>query len=180
MDSMQSLIVERSKQVVIPCKGKQTSKQCKAKSKRSGNQCNNQAMYNKNVCRMHGGKAGRPPTHGLTSKELPAKVAEQRKVLLDNKEQLLDLEPLIATLKAKLDDKQDTIDLELLSKVIDTTSKVIERHHKIEAVLKQGIPKEQVSMLINRIVLILNEHLGHEEAKKIIEKIRQANNAVIP
>jgi len=35
-------------------------KQCKAKSKRAGRQCNNLAMNGKNVCHIHGGKSTGP------------------------------------------------------------------------------------------------------------------------
>ena len=42
---------------------------CHAKSKRSGQRCRNPAMPN-GVCRMHGGNAGRPPTHGNCTNEV--------------------------------------------------------------------------------------------------------------
>lgn len=40
--------------------------QCTARSKRTGEPCNNPAIRGKDKCRMHGGKT--PVKHGLTSK----------------------------------------------------------------------------------------------------------------
>jgi len=54
--------------------------QCTAKSKRSGQQCQQQAMHDRNVCYMHGGKTPRgfslPQTKtGRWSKDLPTALA---------------------------------------------------------------------------------------------------------
>ncbi len=53
--------------------------QCRAKSKRSGERCKNNAVTGYRVCRMHGAGSpkagrpgGRPPTHGRYSMRLPA------------------------------------------------------------------------------------------------------------
>ena len=53
---------------------------CHAKSKRSGQLCKNPAMPN-GVCRMHGGNAGRPPTHGRTTNEIKQLNKEVRGLL---------------------------------------------------------------------------------------------------
>lgn len=52
------------------------SKRCKAKSKRSGEKCNNAAVTGWNVCRMHGAGGGAPKgkangnyRHGFSSQE---------------------------------------------------------------------------------------------------------------
>lgn len=53
---------------------------CHAKSKRSGQQCRNPAMSN-GVCRMHGGNAGRPPTHGRYTNDVKMLNQEVKELL---------------------------------------------------------------------------------------------------
>lgn len=79
--------------------------QCKAKSKRSGIQCRNQAVNGKSVCRMHGAFSGPKTaegiarikqantTHGNYTKEVFEEKRAFRKLFKRYKENLKQLEP---------------------------------------------------------------------------------------
>lgn len=70
---------------------------CKAKSKRSGEQCKNYAIKNFSVCRMHGAHGGpktrhgylackkAPRKHGLYSYEVQQELSECRKLMKNDK-----------------------------------------------------------------------------------------------
>lgn len=53
---------------------------CGAHSRRTGQPCRGPAMKN-GRCRMHGGKAGRKPTHGRYTKEAIERGQEVRAIL---------------------------------------------------------------------------------------------------
>ncbi len=153
--------------------------QCTAKSKSTGNRCNRRPQPGQSVCYFHGANGGRPIEHGMYSKQLPKDVAEIRTQLLNNEKELLDTKPIIATLKARLD-KADKLGINDLADIADKLTKIIERYHKVDIATKQGIPKENVSILINRIIHILTLELGTDQASKVIEKIRSSKNEIIP
>lgn len=67
--------------------------------KTNGEPCKAPAMKGKRVCRVHGGKGGRPPTHARYSKSLPADLAERYEYFKSDPE-ILSLKPEIATARA--------------------------------------------------------------------------------
>ena len=54
---------------------------CRARCRRTHKPCGQPAMRERAVCRMHGGKGGRPPTHGRYTKAARADRKELREVL---------------------------------------------------------------------------------------------------
>jgi hypothetical protein len=67
--------------------------------KTNGEPCKAQAMKGKTVCRVHGGKGGRPPTHARYSKSLPKDLVERYEYFKSDPE-ILSLKPEIATARA--------------------------------------------------------------------------------
>lgn len=67
--------------------------------KTNGEPCKAPAMKGKRVCRVHGGKGGRPPTHARYSKSLPADLAERYEYFKTDPD-ILSLKPEIATARA--------------------------------------------------------------------------------
>jgi hypothetical protein len=57
----------------------QQAKRCRATSKRSGKPCQAPAVKDWDVCRFHGAKGGRPPSHGLYTKK---SIAERKAISL--------------------------------------------------------------------------------------------------
>ena len=88
--------------------------QCTARSKRSGNQCQQRAMIGRNVCYMHGGKTPRgfalPQTrHGRHSKDLPTRL-QGRYLESINDADLLNLTDEIALTDAFIEDARRGLD----------------------------------------------------------------------
>jgi len=52
--------------------GRITCRQCHAKCKATGEQCRKPALHGKAVCQVHGGRGGRPITHGAETRALRA------------------------------------------------------------------------------------------------------------
>ncbi len=170
--------------------GLKDTKRCRAKNKRTGEQCKQPAVLGRPVCRFHGGTGGRPIVHGLRSKELPVKLEEQRQQLIDNREALLSLEPLIASLKIRLNRFEELKeeaggswsegDIKLLTDTSEAISKIIERYHKIELAVQAGIPRAQVKCFINRLIIILTEELNANQLESVKIQIQKAAVETMP
>lgn len=80
-DQQESSAINRK---ALPC---HLSPRCGAHSRRTGNPCRSPAMRN-GRCRMHGGKAGRKPTHGRHTRAAIAERREVRKLIRDVRELL--------------------------------------------------------------------------------------------
>lgn len=87
--------------------------QCKAYSRRTGQQCGNRAIKGREVCRMHGGKSPRPgPAHprfkdGRYSKVLEGSTLEELYARMRQDPKLLHLKEEIALLTAR---QQETLE----------------------------------------------------------------------
>ncbi len=76
----------------------QGQRRCQARKRRSHEQCGGAAVGGRPVCRIHGARAGRPPTHGRYSK-VGGRLAEAYGTALQDVT-LLDLQEPIALLEA--------------------------------------------------------------------------------
>lgn len=75
-------------------------RQCTATSKRTGERCRGPAVRGRNVCRMHGGHAGRPLKTGRYSKRLPHDLLELHQDALNDR-RLLELRDEIALIDTR-------------------------------------------------------------------------------
>lgn len=87
---------------------------CKAKSKRSGEQCKRSAVVGREVCAVHGGKSPKGAASALFktgkySKYLPARMLAAYESSL-NDPQLLDLKQSVALIDARLTDLLSRVD----------------------------------------------------------------------
>lgn len=112
--------------------------QCSARSKHSGGQCRRAAMHNKAVCWMHGGTAGRPPTHGRYSKALkshPELLASYEEMHDDP--EIEETKGEIAVLRAYLAEYLEEFGptlhpkaLEVINGFSESISRLVDRRHK--------------------------------------------------
>ena len=76
-------------------------KRCRAKSKQSGKRCGQPKVPGREVCRFHGGNAGRPPKHGRYSGKLGS-YSEMYDDALGDTKSLLDLRDTLALLEVNV------------------------------------------------------------------------------
>lgn len=119
------------------------ARQCKAKAKGSGEQCKNPAVEGKEVCRVHGATAGRPPIHGRYS--ITRRAGMQEKVSqFYNDPAAGDLRSELALLRAFLQDYLDrfvndedvkvlALDIDRVFGMVESIGRLVERIAKILA-----------------------------------------------
>lgn len=137
--------------------------QCKAKSKRTKEQCQANAVTGKDVCYHHGGKT--PVKHGLYSKYTKHKLGDKIQELASDPG-LLDLRQQIAFKQSLILDKLDQLqgyinseDSEMLTMISEKVSRDIERLHKLENGEKYVLQIEEVQAVVNQIVIIIREEV---------------------
>lgn len=144
--------------------------QCKAKANRTGQQCQRWAMKGKEVCMMHGGKAGRPPVHGKYSKKVPRWLQESyehHKELGDLTDQHEKLALLNALIDHKLEEMGEATSAELWEVACmlfnelkrdsfegDMGTLIVDKKtvHKLESTLKNGLGVSQKELDIRKII----------------------------
>ncbi len=142
-------------------------KLCTATSKRTKEPCEALAMTDKNVCYMHGGKAGRPITHGLYSKRLQnqPELAERIQELKDDPELLnmtthlaaiiTCLEKFLENIPADYKDYDKTV--ETLSLVVERIAKIKEKEHKIK--VGYYLTPDQQRVWVSMLGAVLRKHV---------------------
>ena len=140
---------------------------CGAKT-RSGAPCKGKPMRN-GRCRMHGGKAGRPPKHGLYSKYLSDPVRARYEEFLADPH-LKDLRHEIARLRALLAglDDNDHEATPLVIQTCETIAKLVVKKDKIEVGERFTISIENVQYVVNQVVAIISRHVQDEKIREVI------------
>ncbi len=173
----------------LPSKMNPHAKRCTAHTKATGDRCRNMAVTGRTVCRLHGGKAGRPPTHGLYALEHQTKLAELHKDLM-KLEDPLDLRPELGMLRALVQDWIDRYDqtreaLLLWSqsfenprpitihdvsegwKILEAISRVVERIEKARS--QNAISRPDLVRVMQEMGRVVERHVRDPET---LERIR--------
>lgn len=148
------------------------AKQCKAKAKGSGERCKNPAMEGKEVCRIHGGLAGRPPTHGRYStvkrQALREKIEEFRNdpAAGDLRDELAVLRALLEDYLTRFDDaiKPSGADISLMASMVDNIGRLVERIAKILAMT--ALTQAELQLLQVTLIDAIKEFIPEPERQR--------------
>lgn len=139
--------------------------QCKAKSKRSGQQCQRHAMIGKTVCHMHGGKtrggmASPVLKHGRYSKFLPTHLMERYQESLNDSD-LLSLREEIALIDARLSEllAGGVPDWDVMVPLTEQRRKLVDTERRRLVDMQQMITTEQAMLLVSALTSILREEV---------------------
>jgi hypothetical protein len=151
--------------------------QCKAKSKRTGQQCQQYAMHGKSVCYHHGGKslagASAPALrHGRYSKYLPVHLADKYQESLNDAD-LLALRDEIALIDSRvleilsngnMDDRQWSV----VEQTLDLRRRMVETERKRLVDLQQMMTAEQAMTMLAVIVDTVKRHVNDRDILQAI------------
>lgn len=154
------------------------AKQCKAKAKGSGERCKNPAMEGKEVCRIHGGLAGRPPIHGRYS--VTKRQSLQNKINdFYNDPSSGDLRSELALLRALLQERLDQIvvkrtisgtDINQVYSMVDNIGRLVERIAKILATT--ALTQAELQLLQVTMIDALNEFIPDaDQQRRFISRV---------
>lgn len=148
------------------------ARQCKAKSRRSGKRCKNAAVIGKDVCRMHGAKAGSPAIHGRYS--LHKRQSLQSKIKqFYNDPQAGDLRSELALMRALLQDYIDRFedgiplgvdDIGRMYAMVDGIGKTVERIAKILAMT--ALTQAELQLLQVTLIDALSEFVPEPDRQR--------------
>lgn len=151
---------------------------CGAKAKSTGQPCQRHGMTTNGRCMMHGGKAGRPPTHGRYSVKHRASLAASVEEFRADPEpgNLLDelalMRALTQDVLARFPDGMP-LPLEAVQAVssfLTDTSKLVERIAKIES--QRQLAASDVEYLLSAVADILNRFVPEHDRQRAIESLR--------
>lgn len=144
--------------------------QCRAKSKRSGEQCKRKAMAN-GVCYMHGGAQKRGIEHHLTvtgrySKHLPTKAIAEFQAAMHDPD-LLSMRTDIALIDLRLnelisqsgEDLPDAKTWKEIRAVVHDRRALVETERRRLIDMQQMITGEQAMLLVARLYDSVNRHV---------------------
>ncbi len=148
------------------------AKQCKAKAKSSGQRCKKAAMDGKDVCRTHGGLAGRPPIHGRYSVHKRASLQGKIEQFY-NDPSAGDLRSELALMRALLQDYIDRFedgmplgadDIGRMYAMVDGIGKTVERIAKILAMT--ALTQAELQLLQVTLIDALSEFIPDPERQR--------------
>jgi hypothetical protein len=150
---------------------------CGAKTRNGGAPCKGAAMAN-GRCRMHGGKAGRPPTHGRYSVKHRASLAASIDAFRSDPEpgNLLDELALMRALTQDVVDRfPDGVPLpldavETVSGFLAETSRLVERMAKIET--QRQLAAGDAAYLLEVFTGVIEEFVPEHERQRAVESLR--------
>jgi hypothetical protein len=138
---------------------------CKARSKRSGEQCKKDAMLGREVCHIHGGKsptgiASPNLTHGKHSRDLPTRLHQRYHEFLGDRRytELRDEVALIDALLAQTLRALDTGDSSWFRKALMRTWKGLEK-------ARRDGDSEEAAKLLNDLGELIETHHGPQAAE---------------
>lgn len=178
-------------------------KKCSAKSKQTGNQCRNYATPGKNVCKFHGGYAGRKP-----STYVYAKVMDKCPELKKNYEHVMaQVEELggqvdltvageINLIRARImtaietvgrDDDKPSVDFRLIQDMLRDLMKAVQKEREIEISLQNLVPMAKVKQLlqlaiqcVTRFVPTSSQEECFDELSRILEPFQSSGEDLAP
>jgi len=175
---------------------------CKARSKSTGKRCRCWAVNGSHVCRVHGAKGGRPPTHGLYSKRLKRELHEEIE-RLRNDPRLYDLEGQIAwdiLLRDRAGHMLDCAEKELvqraregslseeeaarqearmialqghISSLVDRAVSHIQRRHRIVHGQTMHISLGTIDQLLREVDATIHECLDEQQYERIMSLLEE-------
>ena len=149
---------------------------CDAKT-RNGGTCKNAPMQN-GRCRMHGGKAGRPATHGRYSTRIPAHIEELAESLkegdpLDVMDELALQRALFTNYLSRF--KNESIrptlaDLDYLTGWLSEITRTVERIYKIRN--STALTAAEVAFIASRIPEVVAKYIHDSEQRdKFVDEL---------
>jgi hypothetical protein len=150
---------------------------CGAKAKSTGQPCQRAGMAN-GRCMMHGGKAGRPPTHGRYSVKHRAALAASIAEFRSDPEpgNLLDELALMRALTQDVVDRfPDGMPLPIecvqtISGFLSETSRLVERMAKIET--QRTLAAGDAAYLLEVVAGVLVEFVPEHDRRRALESLR--------
>lgn len=164
---------------------KHLKKQCKAKSKRSGERCERWARSGYDVCMMHGAgtkkkPGGAPIKTGLHSKVLKKKLSGKVKKHLKDEKTLLDIKGIIAFKKVLLEElvskrlkkgkKLNIATINNATQILTSITTDIEKYEKIEHGEKHTFSVTVLQQAMVIIVQVIDDNVSSEKEKNRIFK----------
>jgi len=151
---------------------------CGAKAKHSGQPCQAQAMPN-GRCRVHGGKAGRPPTHGLRSIRYRSQLAERAAEFLADPEpgnlahELAMARALFQEFSSRFDGfKARGEDIASMLAILSEITRIVERMAKIED--RHALTMAEVRYLTARMADILVKYVPADRRQGALDELEDA------
>lgn len=144
--------------------------QCTA-HRRDGERCTQQAMHGRTVCRMHGGKAGRPPIHGRYAKSLD-RYPELRRAYDEacGDPQLMEIQSEVALLRANLQQYLDKYagvahpkTMQIIADYGEAITRLVERRHKMLHGERVTITMRDLETYAARLMEIVRQVYGDDE-----------------
>ena len=154
----------------------ESARQCQAKAKSTGEQCKNPAMKGKDVCRLHGGKAGAPPKHGRYAEGTRERLQEKIKQYRDDPEREAQWDEL-ALLRAVLQDylegltgRPDREAVETIVRLQSAIRRTLNTINKIES--RSALTAAEVDYLQAAVADVLQTHVPQEQQQRALDDLR--------
>lgn len=170
-------------------------KQCGAKSKQSGNRCRRPAVPGKNVCHIHGARAGRPPSTYRYAKvvdkcpelkenydDLMDEIEESGVVDLSTKEEITLLRARLATaLERGGPDGKEPVDLKIIQDMFRDLFRALQKEREIEISRENLVPmakvREMLKLAVNtltRFVPAASQEECWEELTRVLQPFKES------
>lgn len=149
---------------------------CDAKT-RNGGTCKNAPMQN-GRCRMHGGKAGRPATHGRYSSRIPAHIEELAETFkegnpLDVMDELALQRALFTNYLSRFQNeaiKPTLADLDYLNGWLTEITRTVERIYKIRN--STALTAAEVAFIASRIPEVVAKYIqDRDQQNKFVDEL---------
>jgi len=157
--------------------------QCTAHRKSDGEPCRGKAVRGRTVCRMHGGKAGRPPVHGLYSTVLKGRFRERLRAAKDLPNPLDATEEiaLVRMLLAEFLEKQEANETPISAEVRDHIALLTDHISKqVDRIIKQrnetALTVAEIKAIKAGMESLVNEFVPADRRRDFVSRLR----ALIP